>query len=113
MGFLDDLKDTIKTETDGVKKNVKTAQLQSELNDLKREEIAIYANIGRTSVLDCGAESFGEDGEKLLAVQEKIAAKEAEIAEVKGPEPQRVCPKCETACSEDMKFCPKCGARLE
>lgn len=124
MGFFDDLKATAKTEMDGVKKNVKIAQLQSELNELKKEETNIYAKIGQTAVLDCGAESFGDDGEKLLAVQKKIAEKDEEISALKIGETnaeakaadapaKKVCPKCGAECGDDIKFCPMCGLRLE
>jgi hypothetical protein len=41
MGFFDDLKATAKSEMEGVKRNVKAVQLQSELNDLKREETEV------------------------------------------------------------------------
>lgn len=113
MGFFDDLKATAKSEMDGVKKNVKAVQLQSELNDLKREETEIYAAIGRLVVAAEGTENFGETGVKLLDVQEKIAAKEAEILEVKGPQASLVCPNCGAEASEDMKFCGNCGAKLK
>lgn len=71
MGFFDDLKATAKTEMDGVKKNVKAAQLQSELNDLKRAETELYAEIGRLCVVESGVETFGDTGVKLMDVQEK------------------------------------------
>ena len=112
MGFFDDLKATAKSEMDGVKKNVKTAQLQSELNDLKREETEIYAEIGRQAVSESGAGKFGETGTKLLEVQEKIAAKEGEISEVKGPEAELVCPSCNTEVGDGVKFCPNCGTKI-
>ena len=112
MGFFDDLKATAKTEMDGVKKNVKAAQLQSELNDLKRAETELYAEIGRICVAESGLETFGDTGVKLMDVQEKILAKEAEITEVKGPIAEKVCPKCGTEVTSDMKFCGNCGVRL-
>lgn len=112
MGFFDDLKATAKSEMDGVKKNVKEAQLKSELNDLKREETEIYAEIGRQAVADAGVETFGDAGVKLLDVQEKILAKEAELSEVKGPA-GKVCPNCGTEVADDMKFCGNCGAKIE
>ncbi len=112
MGFFDDLKASAKSEMDGVKKNVKAAQLQSELNDLKREETEAYAEIGRLAVSEAGVQKFGDAGVKLIEVQEKIAAKEAEIAEVKGPEAELVCPNCKTPYTEGTKFCSNCGAKL-
>ncbi|MBE6506845.1 MAG: zinc ribbon domain-containing protein [Methanocorpusculum parvum] len=112
MGFFDDLKATAKSEMDGVKKNVKEAQLKSELNDLKREETEIYAEIGRQAVSEAGVQKFGDAGAKLLEVQEKIAAKEAEISDVKGPEAELVCPSCKTPYTEGTKFCSNCGAKL-
>lgn len=112
MGFFDDLKATAKSEMDGVKKNVKAAQLQSELNDLKRAETEIYAEIGRAAVADAGVERFGDAGVRLLDVQEKIIAKEAEISEVNGPQAEKVCPSCGAEILDDMKFCGKCGAKL-
>ena len=112
MGFFDDLKATAKTEMDGVKKSVKAAQLQSELNDLKREETEAYAAIGRQAVSEAGVQKFGDAGAKLLEIQEKITAKEAEISEVKGPEAEPICPNCKTPYTEGAKFCGNCGAKL-
>ena len=112
MGFFDDLKATAKSEMDEVKKSVKGAQLQSELNDLKRAETEIYAEIGRLSVAELGIEKFGETGVKLMDIQEKITAKEAEIADVKGPQTAKLCPKCGAEVTADMKFCGNCGVRL-
>ena len=112
MGFFDDLKATAKTEMDGVKKSVKAAQLQSELNDLKREETEAYAAIGRQAVSEAGVQKFGDAGAKLLEIQEKITAKEAEISEVKGPEAELICPNCKTPYTEGAKFCGNCGAKM-
>ena len=111
MGFFDDLKATAKSEMEGVKKNVKAVQLQSELNDLKREETEIYAAIGRQAVAEKGIEVFGDNGVKLLDVQERILKKEAELSEVKGPA-GKVCPNCGTEVACDMKFCGNCGAKI-
>ncbi len=82
MGFFDDLKASVQSGADDVKKSVKLSQLQSELNDLKRDETSIYAEIGKTAVSERGTSPFGENGEKLVSIQEKIAAKDAEIAAV-------------------------------
>ena len=113
MGFFDDLKATAKSEMDEVKKSVKGAQLQSELNDLTRAETELYAQIGRLAVAESGIEKFSETGIKLMDVQEKIIAKKAEIAEVKGPQTTKICPNCGTEVTADMKFCGNCGAKLE
>ena len=112
MGFFDDLKETAKSEMDGVKKNVRAVQLQSELHDLKREEMGIYAAIGRLAVTAEGMEKFGDAGVKLFDVQERIRAKAAELSAVKGLQDVKICPNCGTEIIGDMNFCGNCGTKL-
>lgn len=112
MGFFDELKSTAKSGADEVKKQVKTTQLQSEIDDLKKKETEAYAEIGRAAVEYDGIEKYGDKGTKLTEVQASIAAKKAELAELRGGAAEGVCPKCGEKYAEGAKFCPKCGERL-
>ena len=82
MGFIDDLKSSAKTEMDSARRSLKLSQLNGELEDLKRIELEAYAAIGRMAVDKYGLKKFDEYGEKITSIQERIAKKEEEIADL-------------------------------
>jgi len=120
---------------------VKEMNAQSAVNDLKKKETEIYAQIGRQAVESYGAEGFGElaaalsanqteltAAEEVLAVlvkerEEREAAAKAEaearrLAEEAEEEARRkameafTCPSCGYENPEGAKFCHECGTKL-
>lgn len=112
MGFFDELKSAAKSGTDEVKKTVRIGELNVELVDLKKKENEAYALIGRDAVAADGAEKFGENGQKLLDIQNQIDKNKAELAELQPKAEENKCPKCGEVCTKETRFCPKCGERL-
>ncbi len=98
-------------------------KLQTEINDLKKQENELYALIGRQAVESYGLEAFQENGEKLRLLQNDIAvaeekleaekrAQEEEKAAEQAARDARTCPSCGHENAEGTKFCQECGAKL-
>lgn len=83
MGFLNDLKTSAKSEVDSAKRSMKISRLEGELADLKRIETEAYAAIGRKAYEEFGTEKYGELGDKIVSVKERIAKKEEEINDLR------------------------------
>jgi len=102
---------------------VKMMNNQTEVNDFKKQETEIFAQIGKQVVEQQGTVSFGELGERLKLVQINLAAAEAKLkaaqqeqeaaqqAENEAAE-QSTCPECGLQNADGVKFCQECGAKL-
>jgi hypothetical protein len=88
MGFLDKLKqqatEVASTVVEKTQETAKTGQLQMQLRTLKTEEKEALADLGAgLMALGDVPASLSDQGGRVREVREKIAAKEAEIADVK------------------------------
>lgn len=96
---------------------VKRLNAQSELSELKQQEDAIFAEIGRQAYrADPGAYA---QAEKLRLVQMNIAEAENKLAELTREKEQEqaeaargTCPSCGHVNPEGTKFCLDCGSKL-
>lgn len=98
---------------------VKLFTAQSDLSELKKQEEALYAELGRAAEKSYGLAAFGQTGEKLRLVQGDIAAAQEKLAAEKSAqeaqqarEAELVCPACGHNNPEGTKFCQECGGRL-
>ena len=102
--------------------NVKLMKAQSELNDLQNQEIGLYAEIGKQSLLRNGGQ-FPELESRLKLVQANLTEVQARLEAVQAEktkkeqeeqqtEEQCICPECGHRNSEGVKFCQECGAKL-
>src|SRR5678810_1012666 len=94
-----------------------------EVSDLQKQELELYAEMGKKAFAQCGTEKFGEEAERLLLVQsnlsraqDKLAAATAEYEKKEAEEKARFC-ECVCSCCgyenpEGTKFCNGCGAAL-
>lgn len=88
MGFLDKLKqqatEVASTVVEKTQETAKTGQLQMQLRTLKTEEKEALADLGAgLMALGDAPASLSDQAGRVREVREKIAAKEAEIADVK------------------------------
>jgi|GEM_PF-80389 len=102
--------------------NVKLLNLQSRLDELKNEEMSVYADAGKSAISEDPGR-FREHAEKLSQIRKNIAAAESELAaarqnmqkaeeEEKRSEEMRTCPQCGFCNPEGVKFCQECGTKL-
>lgn len=102
--------------------DAKLIKAQSDLNDLQDQETAIYAEIGRQSLLRC-AGLFPELESRLKLVQDNLAETHTRFETVKAEkakkeqeeqqmEEQCTCPECGHRNGDGVKFCQECGAKL-
>ncbi|HJJ36769.1 MAG TPA: hypothetical protein O0X27_06315 [Methanocorpusculum sp.] len=82
MGFLQNLKESAKSEVDSAKRSLHLSQLKGELADLKRIETEAFAGIGRQAFAEFGAAKYAEEAPRIQSIQERIAKKNEEIAEL-------------------------------
>lgn len=101
MGFLDKIKqqatDVASTVVEKTQETAKTGQLQMQLRSLKGEEKEAFADFGRQAYGlhrdGALAERSGElasGAARIADLQSQVAAKEQEIADVKGDESDTV-----------------------
>lgn len=101
MGFLDKIKqqatDVASTVAEKTQETAKTGQLQMQLRSLKGEEKEAFADFGRQAYGlhrdGALAERSGElasGAARIADLQSQVAAKEQEIADVKGDESDTV-----------------------
>jgi hypothetical protein len=88
MGFLDKLKqqatEVASTVVEKTQETAKTGQLQMQMRTLKTEEKEALADLGAgLMALGDVPASLSDQAGRVREVREKIAAKEAEIADVK------------------------------
>lgn len=88
MGFLDKIKqqatDVASTVVEKTQETAKTGQLQMQLRSLKSEEKEALADLG-VALMALGdiPSALSEQAAAVRSVRERIAAKEAEIADVR------------------------------
>lgn len=104
--------------------NTKVFNAMNELDDLKKNETELYANIGKRAYQSiCNLPDYADLVNELnmnqtrqVQTKEKldIAQKEKDEKEQKEKEETdaRTCPNCETVNPEGMKFCQECGTKL-
>ncbi|NLA71963.1 MAG: zinc ribbon domain-containing protein [Clostridiaceae bacterium] len=103
--------------------STKMITAQIEVSDLQKQELELYAEMGKKAFAQCGTEKFAEEAERLQLVQsnlsiaqDKLAAATAEYENMKSEEKARIC-ECTCSCCgyenpEGTKFCNGCGAKL-
>ena len=109
---------------------VKMYNAQNELKELKEQEEAIFARLGRRLYEEGGKETYPDEAVQLDALaanrvevevrikqmqeekaeRERIAAEERAAREAE--EALRTCPNCGTVNPEGTKFCGDCGTKL-
>ena len=105
-------------------------RVHTEVNDLKKQENSLYADIGRAAAEQYGLEVFGETADRLKLVQANLAAAEQKLADAErqaeerkrieeerrqaeeAARAERLCPQCGCENPEGTKFCRECGAKL-
>jgi formate dehydrogenase maturation protein FdhE len=102
--------------------DVKIMNAQNEINDLRKKETEIYAEVGR-QVMAREAHQFPELLNQLQLVQANLQEAERKLKsaqeEKKAKEAARqaeeralTCPSCGNYNPEGVKFCQECGTRL-
>ncbi len=103
--------------------NVKLMNATNEVNDLKKQEAEIYAQIGRKAVSMHGIDSFGELSDKLKLIQSNLRSAEEKLSDMQSQKEEReraeaekknasTCSACGHENPENTKFCQECGTKL-
>lgn len=112
--FLGDLKKGLNKSVEDLNKSVKTLEIQSKINNLKKDADAVYAEIGKRAVAENGTEKYGEFGEKLQTILAEIKTEEEKLpADAAETKKTKICPGCSTENPGDARFCSCCGEMLE
>lgn len=102
--------------------NVMLMNAQSEVNDLKKQEVEVFTEIGRLAWAK-NPDAFPEQKSRLELIRQNLSAAEAKLnakkqelnaAEQakKEAEARASCPNCGTRNPDGVKFCQECGAKL-
>lgn len=102
---------------------VKLMNAQTEVNELKQQEEALYAEIGRKAVQVYGLETFSETADRLKLIQANLQSAQAKLnatkaeneaakAKEEAAKAACTCPNCGYENSEGIKFCQECGTKL-
>lgn len=102
---------------------VKLMNAQTQVNELKQQEEALYAQIGQMAIQKYGPEAFGEPAERLKLTQANLRYAEEKLKEVmaeneeakareKAAREACTCPNCGFENPEGIKFCQECGSKL-
>ncbi len=102
---------------------VKLMTAQTEVSNLKKQEAALYAEIGKLAAERYGLDSFGEIADKLKLVQVNLHSAESALnatkaqqeeaeAKAKATKDAHTCPNCGHVNQEGIKFCQECGTKL-
>ena len=104
--------------------NVKLFQSQSEISELKKKELELYAQIGKKLYPTIAEQpEYSDLAAELKFTQKKLQTLKADfqVAQTMKSEQEqkeqeqlrrRTCPNCETLNPEGVKFCQECGAKL-
>ena len=101
---------------------VKLMNAQTQVNDLKEQEAAVYTEIGKLAYSQNPA-AFPAQDNKLKLIQANLAEAEAALnsqnqasqaaeQEAKAATAALTCPGCGYQNSDGVKFCQECGAKL-
>lgn len=101
--------------------NVKMFNAQNELEELKKQELELLAQIGRIAYQK--NPSAYEQNDRLRLIQSNIAEAEKKLDVTKNEQQAankakedadnaRRCPNCDTMNPEGVKFCQECGTKL-
>ncbi|HJJ41991.1 MAG TPA: zinc-ribbon domain-containing protein [Methanocorpusculum sp.] len=130
MGFLDNLSSKIDKGASSLKKELERMNddKKKELDKLTKRECELYQKIGRTAFEADGPEKYGEDGQELEDVRNKICDLKKQIEEEENNKKSEnskdetasdssaefiFCSECGAKCSKDAKFCNECGNKLK
>jgi len=102
--------------------DAKIITLQSEIEELQRNETEILAWIGKR-VLAENTGRFSEQEEELAGIREKMAGAEKKLTAAKQEKQQaeqekeqeeamHICPQCGCRNPDGVKFCQECGVKL-
>ena len=92
---------------------VKLMSAQNDVNDLRKQEEELYAEIGRQAALTYGMDTFGDTANKLRLVQANLADAQAKLNTAKAEKAAGTCTSCGYVNPPATKFCQECGAKLE
>ncbi len=103
---------------------VKLMSAQNDVNDLRKQEEELYAEIGRQAALTYGMDTFGDTANKLRLVQANLADAQAKLNTAKAENDAKekaekaekaagTCTSCGYVNPPATKFCQECGAKLE
>ena len=118
MDWFEQVKDTVKKTAgaayDKSEQLVDIAKLKLALASAENEAEKLYKELG----LLCYEQNKGKENADLVSnVIEKIDAKHAEIAELKGnvakTKKVKICDKCQKEVSPESAFCSYCGEKCE
>ena len=101
---------------------VKLMNMSSLLEDLRREEAALLADIGKRALAE-NPGRFPQQKAELSRIRERLAAAEAELScaqqekqmeekAEKREEAMHTCPGCGVRNPDGVKFCQECGTKL-
>jgi len=119
MDFLGNVKKMVTdTAQTAVKKSgeiFETTKIKYSIFDLKNDIDIIYKEIGELiyTKFETDVDVFNEVNEKCELIKEKkvkIEQLKKEMSEIKN---SISCEECSNACSNNMDYCPKCGAKLK
>jgi predicted amidophosphoribosyltransferase len=98
--------------------NVKLMTAQAQIKDLKDQEDAIFAEIGRTAYAQ-NPGAFAAQASKLALIQANLTQAEASLAEAnqaqevaQAAQAALTCPNCATVNAEGVRFCHDCGSEI-
>ena len=102
---------------------VQLMNAQNEVNDLRKQEEVLYAEIGRKAIQLYGMDAFGESADKLKLVQSNLSSAQAKLESTKSEKEAKeqaekaaaaasTCPACGHENPQGTKFCQECGAKL-
>ena len=102
--------------------NVKRMSLQAQLDELRGQETALLADVGKRTLTETPGR-FPEQEAELACIRGRLASAEAELAGAQREEQQaeqarrqeeamHTCPWCGCRNPDDVQFCQECGAKL-
>ncbi|MBQ6585500.1 MAG: zinc-ribbon domain-containing protein, partial [Coriobacteriales bacterium] len=125
MGFLDSVSNTFNKTVSAADRGTKTMKLKGQINDINKQREKLAAQLGallfeKAKDLPelrelCGTlfdDISGLDAQRT-ALQEKIAAIEAEAAVAAATYTTYVCPTCGRKVTGTDKFCAGCGTPID